>query len=240
MTIEASPQELEIIDNLAFSGNLEFKKECVKQSLANSQSQPTALKSEQAIRAEIEREIDKDLEIHKNDLKHAFNLYHANLLPSQQNRWEQFINKMQRISPSIQQENISIPEEDQLNPEDLQFLEEIANIEVEKGNYSDAACMYRFLVKIEPNYSLGWTCWANCEMALGNVQRAEMIYELVLESMPGDNFIRTFVANFYIGSGKNDKAKALLKEAIESMSQNEDEKNLECFTIAQGLLASIS
>src|SRR5205085_1347290 len=89
-----------------------------------------------------------------------------------------------------------------------------------------SSCMFRFIIQLDPFYSLAWVGWASSEHEINSVDEVAKIYDMALQALPLDYLIRIYSAEFYIGINNKQKAKEILKQTFDEMVQNREEETI--------------
>lgn len=198
--------------------------------------QPSAFKSKEDALKETKQVIRMNLDQTRKDIVNGYQLFLAKTTPEEKKTFTNLMSNLYALANTyIQKKPLNF---EKINIDDFSFLEEIAKRELIARNFNEASCMFRFIIQLNPVYSMAWVGCALSEYEQKNIETAEQIFELGMQILPEDLFIPLYAAQFFIITQQLHKALTILQTAKEKCLEKGMEKS-EIFKEINLLLKSV-
>lgn len=181
---------------------------------------PSPLKSIEASTNEAMEQIDNLMAMFKTDVSKGFELFEQKAFPFERDRINQINNKLASIVKALANGSGKVQE---IEVEELEFLEEVAKRVYSAKDYPEASCMFRFIIQLNPVYSPAWVQWALCETIQKHNEIVDQIYSMGMQMLAHDYLIRIYACDYYIKTNRNEMARDILHSAKENLIQDNEQ-----------------
>lgn len=147
---------------------------------------------------------------HMKEVGRAIDLFQTQSMPEEREQLSTILSQIVSIGiNSIEGETDLANGE--ITENDLNCLEGIARRVMLKDR-EESACLYKFILLLDPGYPLAWIGLAICYQEMGFQDVAEQTYEFALQ-LSSDYLLQIYAAEFFIIINKNERAMEILNSA---------------------------
>lgn len=149
-------------------------------------------------------------DIHMKEIGRAINLFQTQSMPEEREQLSKILSQIVSIGINSIEGETDLADEE-LTEGDLNFLEGIARRVLLKDR-DEAACLYKFILLLDPGYPIAWIGLAICYQEMGFQAVAEQTYEFALQ-LSSDYMLQIYAAEFFIIINKSERAMVILNNA---------------------------